>query len=304
LLKATACVKKLIATFIVLLIFRPASSQHSLGYFAGTGVVYYNGDLNERSSKIISPDKVFKPFLKLGLNYSLGKRMETSLGFFYGNIGGADALAKEKDNRVRNLSFKSVIYEGSLQLEYHLFSFYKEWFLNPYVFAGAGIFHFNPTAILNGVKYDLQSIGTEGQYIGNDNYPKPYKLMQASIPVGIGLCFRLNPKWRLKLQYANHFTFTDYLDDVSTTYPDYALLANTPNGPVAVLLSNRRLNGVYPKTKIERGNSALNDSFSEIGVAIIYNPAGLTNGKSLSSGHFKRKSKNKFDKNTLCPAYK
>src|SRR6185436_14515706 len=109
-------------SFLFMFLFSCSFSQGKLGYFAGTGVVYYNGDINEKSNKIISPGKIFKPFLRVGISYRVSSRIETSLGFFYGNIGGADSLATEQDNRTRNLSFQSVIEELSLQLEYHLFS--------------------------------------------------------------------------------------------------------------------------------------------------------------------------------------
>ncbi|MEO5572313.1 MAG: DUF6089 family protein [Bacteroidia bacterium] len=301
--KNSGRIRKIIAAFTMLLLFSAVSAQHSLGYFLGVGVVYYNGDLNERSSKLISSNKVFKPFLKVGLNYSLGKRTEATLGFFYGNVGGADSLAAEKDNRERNLSFKSVIEDLSLQLEYHLFSFCNEKRLNPFIFAGAGVFHFNPTTVLNGVKYELQPVGTEGQYIGSGDHPKLYKLTQVNIPVGIGIYFQLNTYWRLKIHYANHFTFTDFLDDVSTAYPDSTLLSKTPQGNLAVQLSSRRLNGIYPPSTVERGNRELNDSFSEIGITIIYNPKGLISGRNSGSGNFKRKGSHKFNKKNLCPAY-
>jgi hypothetical protein len=295
--------KKIFITFSFLWIYCTSFSQYRMGYFAGSGIVFYNGDINERTTKIISPGKVFKPFIRLGINYRIGNRMETSLGYFYGNIGGADSLATEKDNRTRNLSFQSSINELSIQLEYHLFSVYRARRLNPYVFAGAGIFHFNPTAELNGVKHDLQPLGTEGQFISNGGYSKPYKLTQVCVPLGIGLYFQINPNWRIKVHYANHFTFTDYLDDVSTVYPDSSLLSGTPNGPVAVLLSNRRLKGTFPPDKTERGNPSLRDSYSDIGITVIYNPGQLNGMNVYGMGKYKHKNSNHFNKKNLCPAY-
>jgi len=293
---------KLFITFLFLILSTVSFSQGRTGYFIGGGIIFYNGDLNERTTKVFSAGKVFKPAIFAGINYRLEKRTEVSLQVLYGNIGGADSLASEKDNRTRNLSFQSVITELSLQLEYHLFSFYRERMLNPFIFAGGGIFHFNPVAELNGVNYDLQSVGTEGQYIANSDYPQPYKLTQFSIPVGIGIYFQLHPNWRIKIHYANHFTFTDYLDDVSNIYPDSTLLANSPAGQIAVSLSNRRLTGNYPVTHVERGNPSLNDSFSDIGISIIYNPGASGNGKGYGSG-YKKTSGKKIKKNNLCPAY-
>jgi hypothetical protein len=302
-MNAASAKKITLIALLFTLICCAAFSQGKVGYFVGTGIVFYNGDINERTTKIISTGKVFKPFISLGVNYRLGKRMETSLQYFYGNVGGADSLATEPDNKVRNLSFKSSINELSLQLEYHLFDVYRARRLNPYVFAGAGFFHFNPTAELNGVTYNLQPLGTEGQYIGTGGYEKPYKLTQVCLPVGIGVYFQLHSNWRLKIHFANHFIFTDYLDDVSTVYPDSSLLAATPNGPTAVAFSNRRIKGGFPPAKIERGNPSLNDNYSDIGITIIYNPGVLSGTNTYGSGKFKHKSGNRFNKKNTCPAY-
>ncbi|MEP7169321.1 MAG: DUF6089 family protein [Bacteroidota bacterium] len=287
----------------MLFLFYNSFSQGRLGYFAGTGVVFYNGDINEKSSKIISPGKVFKPFFRVGINYRLTKRMEASLGFFYGNIGGADSLASEIDNRTRNLSFQSVIEELSLHLEYHLFSVYRERRFNPFIFAGGGIFHFNPVTEMDGIKYELQPLGTEGQNIPDGGYATPYSLTQFCIPIGVGFYFQINQHWRVKIHYTNHFTFTDYLDDASTVYPDSSSLAQTPYGQLAVSLSNRRLKGKFPLDKTERANRSLNDSYSDIGITIIYNPGELTGGNVTGAGGFKHRNKNKLNKKNLCPAY-
>lgn len=259
-------------------------SQGRAGYLAGTGIMYYNGDINEKSDKIISHNKVFKPFFRGGINYRISKRMEASLAILYGNIAGADSLATEKDNRFRNQSFRSVIEELSLQLEYHLFSVYRKKHLNPFVLAGIGVFHFNPQAQLNGTWYDLQPVGTEGQNLGG-NYPKPYSLTQLSFPIGIGIYYQLNDHWRIRLDYTQHMTMTDYLDDVSTNYPDLNALANAPNGALAVALSNRTLSG-EPRPGGSRGNPKFKDNFSQIGITVIYNPGMLRIGRSYNKNRF------------------
>ena len=47
------------------------SAQGRTGYFIGTGMMTYNGDINEKSDKIISPSKVFKPYVKGGIIIAL-----------------------------------------------------------------------------------------------------------------------------------------------------------------------------------------------------------------------------------------
>lgn len=295
---------KLCCIFLCIQSFQKVNGQGRTGYLLGTGLMYYNGDLDEETKKIISPSKVFNPFVKAGINYRIGTRSEASLAFQWGSIEAADSLDQEKNHIIRNQSFKSVIQEVSFQLEYHLFNVYRQRTFNPYIFGGIGVFRFNPTAELNGVAYELQPLGTEGQYIGTSNYPKPYKLIQASIPVGIGIYLQLNPHWRLKIDYANHFTLTDYLDDVSTQYADSTLLAHSRSGLLAASLASKRLDG-YPNAGRSRGNPKFHDSFSHIGITILYNPGELGGARGygayqggVNGGHgHKRKKKNS------CPAY-
>ena len=271
-------------------------AQGRFGFSLGGGLVLYNGDLSERSFNPFIKTKIYKPFVRAGINYKIFPRIEASLSFMYGHLEGADSLAKEKDNVLRNESFKSVIEELSLTFEYHFLTWGR---LTPFVFAGAGVFHFNPTAELNGIRFELQPLGTEGQYINSANglYPSPYKLTQASVPVGIGVYYMISESWMLKLDYANHFTFTDYIDDVSRIYPDSASFAQAPNGQLAVLLSNRRLDTIYPDEKRPRGNSNYNDGFTHIGLSIFFYP-----GKNNNNAYGQRK-KGKSSKKNSCPAF-
>lgn len=148
-------------------------------------------------------------------------------------VAGADSLIKEKD-RVnhslgrfqRNLSFKSFIYE--LQATANI---YPLQIINPqttsrfrpYAGTGIGVFHFNPKAELNGQWYFLQPLHLEGQ--GFTEYPnrKNYKLTQVYIPFNIGLQYRINDSYLIGLNAIFRKTFTDYIDDVSTTYIDPSL---------------------------------------------------------------------------------
>lgn len=257
--------------------------------------MFYNGDLDEKKFKIYSEAKVYKPFVRAGVNYRLLNRAELTLSFLYGHIEAADSLTGETDNILRNLSFKSVIAELSLQAEYYLFNLYDRRFMNPYIFAGAGVFHFDPTAELNGQKFKLQPLGTEGQFIGSDVYAKPYKLNQVSFPVGAGISFQLHPSWRLRLDAGVHITLTDHLDDLSTVYPDSALLAATPNGPLAVAFSNRSLLNNISENRT-RGNASQKDNFVHVGLTLLYTPGG-GDGRKNSGRRAGRKGKH------ACPAY-
>ena len=66
---------------------------------------------------------------------------------------------------------------------------------------------------------DLQPLGTEGQ--GTTAYPdrKKYSRTQIAIPMGGGVKISLNDNLNIAFSFSARKTYTDYLDDVSTTYP-------------------------------------------------------------------------------------
>jgi hypothetical protein len=60
-------------------------------------------------------------------------------------------------------------------------------------------------------------LSTEGQGIYPDK--KPYSLWQPTIPFGGGVKFAITENLRIGFEIGLRKLFTDYLDDVSTSYP-------------------------------------------------------------------------------------
>ncbi len=144
---------------------------------------------------------------------------------------------------VRNLHFRNFITEFSLMGIFDLSPnkglYYRRKSITPYVFAGIGVAFHSPEArgpgILRNTWIPLRDLGTEGQ--GLPGYAKKYSLVQPVIPVGLGFKFRLDYRWDIALELGLRYTFTDYLDDVSTVYPDPG---DFPDN-TSYLLSNRTL---------------------------------------------------------------
>jgi hypothetical protein len=196
-----------------------------------------------------------------------------------------------------------MITEGSLLINYKVLGYksvHRRKF-NPYLIAGIGYFHFDPHGQKNGQDVGLQPLGTEGQYINGGGYPKPYKLYQLSVPLGIGIEVPLSKAFALRVEIINHYTFTDYLDDVSSTYADSTKLAATPNGATAAVMASNLTKG-YPIEGYGRGNPKRKDSFSQFGISLLWTPFsdGGTGNGSKSGGHHKGGRKKK---KATCPAY-
>ncbi|MES2890671.1 MAG: DUF6089 family protein [Bacteroidota bacterium] len=236
------------------------------------GISGYSGDLSERY--FAAP--TLGPAITANIKYSaFNDRVIFRTGIGYGQISANDAKSEDGSHIRRNLNFKSNIFEASFVVEANLIN-PQENDHYPYLFAGVGAVKFNPyTSDSKGVKTFLQPLGTEGQ--GLPEYPdrKLYSLTQFCIPYGIGWNMRMNENLDIGLELGARILFTDYLDDVSTTYPDRDLLL-AARGATAAELSNRYLNQGRSYTGSQRGNPDSNDQYYFMGVKFLFHIGGST----------------------------
>lgn len=257
-------------------------SQSRTSYYLSGGGIFYKGELNDHD---YTYSELINPYFSAGIGYSPNNNLVFQFHYLHGSLTGADSLSGTRGNKLRNLSFQSTVDEISLRMEYKLFATWRKKFINPFAYAGVGAFWFNPKADLNGTLYELQPLGTEGQFIqtDDDNYNVPYKLTQGTGLIGGGLYFRISDYVKLRFDAALHITLTDYIDDVSSSYADSVSLSQAPNGTIAVLLADRNDNGIFPAEGNQRGNDSNNDSYVHFGVGIEINLAGDNKLKSIFS---------------------
>lgn len=138
----------------------------------------------------------------------------------FGRIAGADSNGAHKQ---RNLSYRTPIREIALMAELHPLSInYKDVppMFSPYITLGMAWFSFNPQGNLNGNWVDLQPLRTEGQGFAERPGTRPYRLSQSNIIGGFGVKYEINHLFSARAEVLLRYTFTDYLDDASTTYVD------------------------------------------------------------------------------------
>ena len=229
------------------------------------GLSNYQGELNPRRLNTQGFNRGLGVIFRHGLTQKLFLRAGIQSGF----ISGADSISG--GNKSRNLSFSSNIFDGHVALEYRLFT-PEQHAITPYVFAGLGVFNFNPFVRFGpkNEKVFLQPLGTEGQ--GLPEYPDrtPYKITQLNIPFGGGVLWHINEKWRIGGEVRLNTTFTDYIDDVSTTYALRNPLLRD-RGQLAVDLAWRtdELDGrPYPNSEARRGNPNNNDWYYYVGITV------------------------------------
>lgn len=218
-----------------LLFFLPFSSvgQNELGLQFGLGNYY--GDLAPR----IVPSE---SHLAAGIlyRYNLTSKWKIRATAVTTTISGADR--NNNLDEFSNLSFRTRISELAVAFEYNFVPFVpgsSSLTISPYVFAGIAGFHFNPQALYQGTYFNLQSLGTEGQNIPGSNL-SPYSKINMAVPFGIGFKKTVSDNMVFGIELGLRATLTDYLDDVSSYYPDFTELAATTDGDLAVRLSDRR----------------------------------------------------------------
>lgn len=246
------------------------SQNLHLNLFAGT--TNYRGDLQDQAFSFSQAHLAGGA----GLSYDLTDHFALRGGILVGKVSAHDKFGH---NKSRNLQFASLITEGQLGIEYYITPL-LEHSLTPYVFLSGAVYHYNPyTFDTAGTKYFLSPLSTEGQGIVDGR--NPYKLTQFAIPFGGGVKLSLSDNVNVGVEMGFRKLFTDYLDDVSTTYIDHDLLLSK-KGAKAVELSYRGdelKNGVqsYPSAGKKRGNPVLKDWYYFTGATISFrlNGGGL-----------------------------
>jgi hypothetical protein len=258
--------RKLLAALVVCL---PLSlfSQNSIvqeGEFGiGVGAGHYFGDLNTRA-------KLNRPKIAAGVFFrkNFGNYIAMRISGNFAQLGFSDVYNSHNEfMRRRNLSFNTKIWELGISGDFNFYRFMPgepDFRWTPYVTLGASIFNYDPYAYLNGDKYFLRQLGTEGQGI-DSAAPRQYSSMALAIPFGVGIKYSINSRINLGFEVVHRFTNTDYIDDVSRTYADPALFPPNPDGSSspAFLLSDRSYETgprIGSKGR-QRGNSQNKDQF-------------------------------------------
>lgn len=231
-----------------------AQKTMEVGVFGGGS--YYIGDLNPGIHFLMT-----RPAYGLVARLNLDPRWAIKLSGYRGEIAGDDAVSGYAPGR--QLKFNSKITDFSAVIELNFLNYITgstRNILAPYIFCGLGFFMYKPEA--NGVS--LQELGTEGQNIGFDGR-SPYQTTQIAFPFGFGVKYSLSKKLGFAFEWGIRKTFTDYIDDVSTTYYLNGESIN-PSDVEQIMSDPTRSHQPYEA----RGNSSTQDWYAFFGVTVTY----------------------------------
>ena len=192
----------------------------------------YFGDLDNNSLHI----PFYRPFgVEILMEREIIRSIRLSASFFSGSIYGEERSAK------RNLNFKTSLLVPQLGLSFRIAQLFQQRF-DLFFFAGAEMVFFNPAGDLksalgktyyywdDGTVRDMSEIPAnqglasiikpdlkyEADYrnLNIDNVSK-YPRAAFSIPVGLWVDANLNRGFDLRVGTLFHYTFTDYLDNIT-----------------------------------------------------------------------------------------
>jgi hypothetical protein len=264
------------------------TSALEFGIIAGAS--HYSGDLTQSYLET----RGLKPAVGLITRYTPGEIATFRLSAQYGGLTGDDNWYQDPDDsESRNLKFESTLWDFTGAVEFNLkrMDIRETSGVIPYAFGGISVFKFNPKAQFiydansphltrpgssytdlldrDGEWIELQPLGTEGQGTTEFNERERYHLTQLAIPLGAGLKFQFNNKWTLGLEYGVRITFTDYLDDVSSTYVDPTRLQSA-YGSMSAAMADRSTVLHDELINNQRGNPEKDDSYGIFGVTLTY----------------------------------
>ncbi len=232
----------------------------------GVGTSTYFGDLAGYSQPLKSLTTL--PRWNAGLMYT--RQFTPQIGmrasFTWVRLAGDDYTFAKSDpvlysaQYVRNLHFRNDLKEFALIGTFDLIPGGRtprnRPTLTPYLLLGVGLVAHNPKALTGRPQAGqtdstqlwvaLQPLGTEGQ--GQPGYAKPYSLVTVSIPLGVGVRYKLSEYFDIAAEIRATPTFSDYLDDVGGNYPNSADLVT----PLSRAFSNRGIS-------TENGNSIIKE---------------------------------------------
>ena len=217
--------------------------------------------------------KAVRPALMVGMRFKQTQQISHKLNLTLALIAGNDQWTEDPIRLSRNLNFRSPLVEVGYNFEFYLkkekrghrFKLrgvrgLRNMGLYPYGFFGVSGFFFSPQGKVGGKWEGLKRLTTEGQGISETR--SEYTKFQLAVPLGIGIKYAIDRRWLISIEYGMRKTFTDYIDDVSTTYFPSDRLEAEGYGALSSLAADPTQGAwVGAKSYQQRGDPTDNDSY-------------------------------------------
>jgi len=193
-----------------------------------------------------------RPSVQLGYRYRAWETISFRPTVTYSLLSAKDAASGSIGRQSRNLEFRSHVWEAGVQAEwafikekpaarYNFSSLGAIRMMSAFLIVGGGGMYYNPKAratVGTGKEWtELRGLGTEGQGHGIESYTyhnpstgesstvkiaDPYGKFTWNAAIGLGMKWNINRHWSLGLEITNRYTGSDYIDDTSGSYYNFA----------------------------------------------------------------------------------
>jgi hypothetical protein len=256
--------RQLVSLSVLCLLFTPVVTAQRWKYWQDKpgvwmlglemGTTRYAGDLSEERDLFRYPRLGAEVGASISrrLSYRLSLRADARVYYIWG---------AHRHTRVyyNNLSFFSINPDLWVGAQVDLWPVNDpDHNFNPYFLAGGGLTYLNTMATYQQYYVRLPNLHTEGV---------AYSRWPGIIRYGMGFPIDLGMRTRLAIEATYTHVLNDYLDDVSTVYPDFSKL-----NPLVILLSDRRSEiGLPPnQPNAQRGNPTKRDGYAALSLRISY----------------------------------
>ena len=238
----------------------PFKSRIEVGLLTGGAI--FLGTISKKGS-VFGND--MNMLMGLNINYHLYTNISIGLNIESFKLSNSDTKSNNNEQLARGMSFSTSMLSISPSINYDFVdnrTYSKTKKIKPSIGVGLDIVSFNPTGIYNGTVYNLQPLGTGGQYA--DSTKKPYSTLAFGYFMNFKLKYQINRFNSVGLHFSYHVSTSNYLDDVGPdTYPTVAsiLKSKVPNKDAAIYFSNptaKNVVGQYRNSPDGAGDSYLN----------------------------------------------
>jgi hypothetical protein len=216
---------------------KPVKSRIEIGAFTGSSI--FTGTISNKGN-IFS--NIINMLFGVNIEYTLNSNLNAGLNIESFNLSNTDTKSNNNDQAARGMSFTTKMLSISPMINYEFIDnrlYSKARKIKPSAGFGIDLVSFTPTGIYNGVSYNLQSLGTGGQYA--DSTKKPYSLIALGYFFTFKVKYQLNRNNSVGFNMSYHRSMSNYLDDVGPDpYPSVAsfMKSNITNKDAAIYFSN------------------------------------------------------------------
>ena len=215
----------------------PLKSRFEFGIISGSSI--FLGSISNKNNLFANDKNIL---FGLNINYLINSNFSSDFTLQSFKLTNSDLNSNNYDQITRAINFTTKMFNLSASLNYDFIDnrlFTKARKIKPSIGLGIDFINFNPTGVYNNIVYNLQELGTGGQFSNNNN--STYSLNTLGYFSSIKIKYLINRYNSIGISLSYHISLSNYLDDVGhDLYPSTTAILNStiPNKDAAIYFSN------------------------------------------------------------------